>query len=286
MLKKLHKAAIIVNEDAVPYRYDFLPKIKHIKQFKKNIRDISFDCLVVLDCSDLSRTGEVYRLNSRQKPVLNIDHHISNQRFGDINWVEPSASSCSEMIYRLYKTLHLPLDKDTAISLYAGILTDTGSFRYTNTKSFTHQAASELLKYNLDIPRIHKSIYEDIPLGETRLLVSILPHLKLCCQGKIAWFQIKRSMLKNKKLSFDLTESLLSFARAIKGVEAAALFKENLGTKHEIRINLRSHGKVDVNKIACFFGGGGHKTASGATVTGKLDSVRRKVLDKIKDSLS
>jgi len=285
ILKKLGKKATIVNEDALPYGYEFLPNTDKIIKYKDNLKEIKFDCFVALDCSDLNRTGEVYRLNSQQKPVLNIDHHISNQKFGDINWVESRASSCSEMIYKLYQALRLPIDKDTAILLYTGILTDTGSFRYSNVTSFTHKAISELLKFNLDIPKIYKSVYEDIPFEDMKLLAKILPAMKRDAGGRIIWFQIKHNMLRNKKLSFDLSEHILTFGRAIKGVEVVALFKENLGVKNEIRINFRSQGKVDVNKIASFFGGGGHKTASGATVKGSIDQVRRKVLAKIKESL-
>jgi phosphoesterase RecJ-like protein len=117
-----------------------------------------------------------------------------------------------------------------------------------------------------------------------RLLSRILPTIRRFASGKIAWFQIKRDILKIKS-SFDLTEHLLSFARAIKDVEVAVLFRENLGKNNEVRVNLRSQGKVDVNKIAQVFGGGGHKTASGATVKGKIDAVRKRVLTKIKESL-
>jgi phosphoesterase RecJ-like protein len=285
LLKKLGKGATIINEDDLPYGYDFLPGRNSIKKFKKGMKDISFDCFVTLDCSGLKRTGEVYRMNIDNKPILNIDHHISNERFGDINWVEPDASSCAQMVYKLYKKLRLPLDRDTALFLYTGILTDTGSFRYPNTTSSTHKAVSELLRYNIDIPEIYKNIYENIPLQDIRLLTKILPHMRISAGGRLAWFQVKRNMLKNKRLSFDLTENLLSFARTIKGVEVAVLFKENLGVKDEIRINLRSQGKIDVNKVASFFGGGGHKTASGATVQGKIDYVKRKVFAKIKESL-
>jgi len=285
MLKKLGKGAVIINEDDLPYGYGFLPGKNSIKKFKKGMKKARFDCFVTLDCSDLKRTGEVYRMNIDNKPVLNIDHHISNGRFGDINWVEPHASSCSEMIYKLYKKLRLPLDRDTALLLYVGILTDTGSFHYPNTASFTHKAVSELLRYNLDIPQIYKNIYENVPLEDIKLLSRILPHMRISAGGKLAWFQIKRNMLKKGRLSFDLTENLLGFVRTIKDVEVAVLFKENLGVKDEIRVNLRSQGKIDVNKIASFFGGGGHKTASGATVRGKIDQVRRKVLAKIEEAL-
>ena len=118
-----------------------------------------------------------------------------------------------------------------------------------------------------------------------KLLTSILPQLKLDGQGRIAWFQIKRGFLQGKKILFDLSEYILSFARAIKGVEVAALFKESPLVKGEVRVNLRSQGKIDVNKIASFFGGGGHKTASGITIKGTLAGVRKKVIAKIKASL-
>lgn len=285
LVRKLGKAATVINEDNLPYGYDFLPQKNKLIKYKDNLKGIEFDCFVALDCSDLSRTGEVYRLNSEKKTILNIDHHISNRKFGNINWVEPHASSCSEMIYKLYNALRVPLDKDTAIFLYTGILADTGSFRYSNVSSFTHRAVSELLKFNLDVPRIYKSVYENIPFEDMKLLGKILPGMRRDVKGRIVWFQVKQNILRNKKLSFDLSEHILSFGRAVKDAQVVVLFKENLGVKNEIRVNLRSQGKVDVNMIAQLFGGGGHKTASGATIHGKIDDVRRRVLAKIKENL-
>jgi bifunctional oligoribonuclease and PAP phosphatase NrnA len=286
LLKKLGKQAVIVNEDPVPPPYQFLPGLNKIFGYKVVLcRKLEFDCFAALDCSDLNRTGEVYKLNSEKREVLNVDHHISNSGFGDVNWVEPNFSSCCEMIYALYKKLKVALDKETAICLYSGILTDTGSFHYSNTGVFTHKAVAELLGYNLDVAGIYKNIYENIPFQDMRVLAKILPEIKLAGGGRIAWCSIKRSVLKRKKLFLDLSEQILSFERLIKDVEAAVIFKENLGATDEIRINFRSQGKVDVNKIAQFFGGGGHKTASGATVKGTIDTVRRRVLAKIKENL-
>lgn len=294
LLKKMGKRAIIINQDNLPPGYDFLPGINRVKKInqkffskgqKENLSAIKFDCFVILDCSDLKRCGEVYKINTGNKPILNIDHHISNKKFGDINWIEPNASSCAQMIYKLYKKLRLALDRDTATLLYVGILIDTGSFRYSNTTSFTHKIVSALLEYNLDTSEIYKNLYGNIPFQDMKLLSRILPTIRRLAQGRIAWFQIKRGLLEDRKPSFDLTENILNFARAIKDVEVTVLFKENLGKKNEVRVNLRSQGKVDVNKIAQFFGGGGHKTASGATVKGNIDTVRKKVLNKIQQAL-
>jgi len=299
LIRKMGKNAVIINADRLPYGYDFLPGINKIKRFnrkflaegesakgkKNDLKNIRFDCFAILDCSDLGRCGQVAKINTVNKPILNIDHHISNTRFGDINWVEPHASSCCEMIYKLYKKLRLTLDKDTAALLYVGILTDTGSFHYPNTTHLTHQVVSELLKHKLNIAQIYKNAYENIPFKDMQLLSRILPTLKCQLQGKIAWFTIKRNIFSKQRLSIDLSEQLLSFARAIKNVEVAVLFKENLWVRDEVRVNFRSQGKIDVNRIAQAFGGGGHKTASGATVKGRIEEVRRRVLAKIRESV-
>ncbi|MBN1913938.1 MAG: bifunctional oligoribonuclease/PAP phosphatase NrnA [Candidatus Omnitrophica bacterium] len=284
LLKKLGKEAVMLNADAVPSNYSFLPDTEKIIN-KRCPGGLKFDCMALLDCSDMSRCGWVAEYSRAAKAVLNIDHHISNEVFADFNWVEPYASSASEMIYKLYKRLRLPFDKKSALLLYVGIATDTGYFRYVNTTRTAHRAAAEFSGYGLDTPAIYKSIYENIPFEDMRLLIQVLPELRLIEGGRIAWIQLKQGILKGKKLSFDLTEEILSFARAIKGVEVVVLFKENMGGIDQVRVNFRSQGKVDVNKIALFFGGGGHKSASGATIKGRIDDVRKKVLAKIKDDL-
>lgn len=285
LLKKLGKSAVMVNEDGIPYGYTFLPEVNSIKQFGRTAMRVKFDCMAVLDCSDMQRTGEVAQLNIAGKPVLNIDHHISNRRFADVNWVEPRASSASEMVYKLYKELGVAIDKPAAMCLYVGISTDTGSFRYSNTTSLTHKIAAELLKSGLDVPVIYKNIYENVPYQDMKLLADILPGMRRDAGGKIVWFTIHKDLLRNRNLCFDLSEHLLSYGRAIKGVQVVVLFKENLGSKGEVRLNFRSQGKVDVNKIALCFGGGGHRAASGATVHGDLDDIRKKVLARIRKAL-
>jgi bifunctional oligoribonuclease and PAP phosphatase NrnA len=288
LLKALGKKAVMVNEELPPAEYAFLPDVGLIRRFDRSVRKIKFNVFVALDCSDLKRTGVVYTLNDIRKPVLNIDHHVSNQRFGEANLVDAAASSCTEIIFALYKRLRVPLDRETALLLYVGILTDTGSFRYSNTTSRTHRITAELLKYQLDTPLIYRKLYENIPFRDMQLLSSVLPFMKLEFEGKLVWFAVKKEMLKKQNsvgTGFDLSEHILSFARSIKGIEVVVLFKENLKKRNEVRVNFRSQGGVDVNAVARCFGGGGHKTASGATIPGTLDDVRRKVLRKLKSSL-
>jgi len=285
LVRALGKIAVIVNDDKVPQGYEFLPGLNSVKRYSSSFKDINFDVFVLLDCSDLKRSGDVYKLNIGGKPVLNIDHHISNAQFGEVNWVEPNVSSAAEMVYKLFKAMRVAINKDAAVSLYAGMLTDTGSFRYSTTSSFTHQAVADLMRQGINVVEIYRSIYEDKPFHDMKLLAGILGGIKRTSNGKIAWVELEKGISHNKSISFDLSERILSFVRAIKGVEVAVLFKKMEGRTNEIRVNFRSQGKVDVNKVAKFFGGGGHKTASGCTVKGTLAQVRRKVLAKVKESL-
>lgn len=285
LVRSLGKRAVMVNDDCLPYGYDFMPGVKKISRLDARSKSLKFDCLVILDCSDLKRCGQVSGIGLCGKAVLNIDHHVSNTRFGSINWVEEDSSSCSQMIYKLYKAMRVPLDKDTATLLYVGMLTDTGSFHYHHTSAYTHYAVAELLGYGLDIQRIYKNIYQSIPLTDIRLLLKILPGIKISASRKIAWFVLHADVFKDRKISLDLSEQLLNFARVIKGIEVAVLFKENLKSKNEVRVNFRSQGKVDVNKVAKLFGGGGHRTASGCTISGKIGRVEERVLHALAQRL-
>ncbi len=282
LVRSLKKRATLINDDAIPYGYDFLPMVSRIRKFKRGMKGVTFDAFVALDCSDLKRAGEVHTLNDAGKPVLNIDHHISNARFGQVNWVEPRASSCTEIVFDLYKAMRVPIDRDTAMLLYVGIATDTGYFRYPNTTAKAHAVTAELLKHHLDTAAIYKNLNENIPFEDMMLLAKILPTMQRRMQGKVVWYELrKKSLAVREKLSFDLSEHILTFARAIRGVEVAVLFKENFTRRNEVRVNLRSKGCVDVNKIASFFGGGGHRTASGCTIKGSLVQVKKQVLKRI-----
>jgi phosphoesterase RecJ-like protein len=287
LLKKLGKVPVIVNEDNIPYGYDFLPGVSMIAKYNRKNKDVRFDCFVALDCSDLKRTGEVYRLNTQNKPILNIDHHISNSYFGTVNWVDAQACCACELVWRLYKKLKVPIGKDAATSLYAGIVTDTGSFRYSNTNSATHKIAADLIAQGIDVPAVYRNIYGNIPYDDLKLLSKILPTMQRSSDGQIVWFEIRKELLgTQKKIYFDLSESILNFARSLKGVQVVVLFKENLTKEGEVRVNFRSQGHVDVNKIAQHFGGGGHKTASGTTVKGDMPHIKREVLSMVKKAFN
>lgn len=287
LLIGMGKAAFILDNDAVPEHYRFLPKAGEVSNRLDKVED--FDAAVVLDCPTLKRTGKVKDIISKSsKLVINIDHHISNEKFGGINWVDPHASSAGEMVYRLFKEAGVKLTKEVALSLYIAILTDTGSFNYDNTSRVTHEIAGELLGYGLDPALVSESVYERRSVEDIKLLGLVLATLKVNKEGTVAHLEVTKEMLEKTGADIAKSEGLINFARSIDKVKVAALFKEDLKDKNKINVSFRAKGNgdiIDVNKIAAIFGGGGHMKASGCVIMGSLEEAKSKVLAKVEEAL-
>ncbi len=241
-------------------------------------KKLKFDVSIALDCPVISRVGNVEKLVKSSKILINIDHHISNDRFGDINWVDDGASCTGELIYELFNELKIKLNDKEALYLYVAILTDTGSFRYSNTSSKTHSIISELLSHKIEPHLIYEKIYGNTSISYIKLLCRILSSLKK--KGKIAYISFEGDISKLDDSVKERFEDFISYPRALKGVEAAMFFRKLSGNR--IKINFRSKGTFDVNKLARKFGGGGHRSASGCVIDGTMDEVKRKVIKEAK----
>lgn len=282
LLKAKGKSAVIINEDDVPKNYGFLNNRSLIKPLGAKIKHP--EATFILDCSELSRCGKVVKIIPKGLPLIAVDHHISNTQFADINWVKPQSSSTGEMIYELYKAMGVPFEPRSALCLYTAIMTDTGSFRYATTSYKTHQAAAELLKFNIFAEKVYQSVYQSNSYSDVLLLKKALNSLEIDSNGRIAWLKINKDY-SDSQTQTDQTDSILDFARRIKGIEVCFLLKKTKD-KRSIRVNLRSRGKIDVSKIAQYFGGGGHKNASGCTIKGAFPIVENKVLSRIKQEFN
>lgn len=284
LLKCLGKDFVIFDNDKVPTHYRFLPEVNLIRH-KIDTRKKKFDVAIVLDCPNLSRTGKVKTAVKSAGYIINIDHHVSNEEFGDLNWVGKNMSSVGEMVYRLYKNLNCEITKETALYLYISILTDTGSFNYSNTSSATHEIVSELLGHGIEPRDVSQSIYENKTLGEIKLLGRVLSGLKVAGGGRIAYMVVRKNLFKETKTKPVSCENFVNFGRSIKGIDVAVFFREEIKRKKIFHVSFRSTKKVDVNKIASFFGGGGHRSAAGCTLRGSVDEIKRKVLEKVENEL-
>jgi len=276
ILRQLGKKYVIVNYDKPPARYDFVKNIKKI-ELPSQKRRYNFDMALVLDCPVIARIKDVAKIIGK-KPMINIDHHVSNRNFADINYVQPSASSAGEIMYDLAVALGCKINKDLAAYIYLAIIADTGCFKYSNTTSKTMYIAAELLKYGVDPKQMYENIYESYTLAGRKLLGLCLETLKVSKDGKIAWMRLTKAMFKKAGATSHDSENFVNFARFIDGVKIAVLFGDN--TKQGfIKVNFRSNGKwMDVNRIASSFGGGGHVSASGCLVKGNMKSVKNKII--------
>ena len=283
LLTSLDKDVVIIDNDPVPDHYRFLPKANEISNDLGKKMD--FGAIVVLDCPTLKRIGKVRDLIGKSTFIINIDHHISNENFGNINWVDPNASSAGEMVYKLFKEMHVPVTKEIALSLYIAILTDTGSFNYDNTSSVTHEIAGELLGYGLDPASVSENVYERRSVSDIKFLGLVLSTLKINKTKDVAYLEITRQLLKQTGADVSKSEGFVNYARSVDNVKIAILFREDARDANKVHVSFRSKGDVDVNSIASYFGGGGHTKAAGCILEGLLAQVETKVLTKVEGVL-
>ena len=280
-LKNEGKRVTVWNQDAVPQKYKFL---NPDGMFEKPRQGENFDCVIATDCASFERLGKVGDCISERKVFINIDHHVSNTRYADVNWISPREPSCGELIYRLIKVARWPITKPIADLLFTGISTDTGSFQYANTRPGTFHAAAELVTRGANLAKICDEVYQSYPLSRAKLLKHVYSKFRLTDHDRIAWFWLKQKDLNRTGADSNDTEGLIDHIRAIEPVVIACVFEEI--DPEMTRISLRSkNALVNVSEICGQFGGGGHPAAAGARIAGTPLSTQRKVIAAIKRAL-
>jgi len=279
LLKQLGKQVETWNDDNVPAKFRFLPQSDIVTRPPDAPKD--FDVVIAVDTSTWQRVGTAAQRIGAKKYFINIDHHVSNEKFADINWVVPEAPATGQIIFDLIKRGGFKLDLDIATCLYAAISTDTGSFTYTNTTAASLRAAADLVETGVNVGELCRHVYESYPRARLQLLQLALADLTLADHNRIAYYWLTNDMFAQTGAKREDTEGLIDYARSIQGVLVAVLFEETPETG-KIRMSFRSkHPKVDVNSIARHFGGGGHREAAGARITGLPHEVEEKVVAAI-----
>jgi len=278
-LKSLGKEAVVYNQDRTPQMYAFLPDAGVIVNRLGPLD--GFDAVFVLDCSEIERMGEEAPRIAGIRRIVNIDHHISNDRYGHLTLTDPEASSTGEMIFRLIDGMGIELTRDMAVNLYTAILTDTGAFRYSNTGPKTFAVAGRLLEKGADPAWIAQMVYETFPAVKIRLLGRALSTLEFDWQGRIAAVTVSKKMLEDAGAQWEHTEGFVEYPRSIEGVQVAAFFSEI--SEGLYKVSLRSKGRFSVEEVARKFGGGGHINAAAWRIQGDYDAVKRRLFDAIKN---
>ena len=274
-LTKMGKKVDFINRDPMPAIYKFLPGSQRVKQAKKVTG--RYDLAIVLECPELERNGGIIDYTEQVKVTVNIDHHLGNTMYGDLNIVDPKASAVGEQLYRIMRELKWEVDKDVATCIYTSIVTDTGSFRYSNTSPDVHIIASELLKEGANPEYISSEVYASTQAA-SKLLNMMLGKMKF--EGKIGYSFLTKKMFRDTGAQDSETDNFINNIRAIRTVEIAMLFKE-LG-RASVKVSFRSKNGADVNILARRFKGGGHKHAAGAVINYPLSKAMKLVLSEVR----
>lgn len=286
MLSQLGKSYSLINEHPVPNKFQVLPGYSDILELTKVEADAvppQFDCVIALDCADYKRIGRVSEWLTDGLPMLNIDHHPTNDGYGTVNLIHAEAAATAEILYDLANILDIQWDEPLAACLYTGLLTDTGGFRYSNTTPQIMNIASEMLRYGVAGNELADQFLEKFTVSYVMVLQKALATLSFSEDKKIAWMNVAlEDIASSGAVNGDL-EGLVNYPRNIEGVEVGLLLKES--EQDIFKVSFRSTGKVNVAILAQKFGGGGHVRAAGCTISGKLEQVKETVLQEVRKAI-
>ncbi len=269
-LREMGKDVVAFNIDAVPEILRFLPSWDQL--VNKLEEGAEFDVAFVLDAGDLSRT--MLPVKDLCRTLINIDHH-PHSTFGDICYLDTNASATAVMICRILDACDYQMSLEVAQPLYTGILSDTGSFRYSSSNQEAFVVAGQLVGMGIDTWQVASSLYESMAPERMRLLGFVLPTLEISACGHYASVVMTTDMLSKAGADEEHTEGFVNYPRAVRGVEVAMFFRQN--GEQTYKISFRSRGSIDVGSVARKLGGGGHHNAAGAQASGSLDDVRTRV---------
>lgn len=249
----------------------FLPGIERYRRL--DAVPAPLDVVVLTDCPNPLRTeGLIDQARATGATIVNVDHHHDNRRYGDVNWVEPTAAATGEMVYELLVALGAPITPAIATNLFTAIHMDTGSFRYSNVTPDTFRIAGALVSAGAEPYGVSSALYERRPPTALRWLGAALSRVEVSPDGRLAWLALPAGVVPE---TFVEAEDLVSYPRSVESVRVACLLRERDG---RVKVSLRAKGDVDVSAIAAKFGGGGHPSAAGFTVEGSLSAATDAVL--------
>lgn len=275
LLERRGKQYVMTNASPIPEKYLFMEKAKEILPWDE-AKKASFDAVITVDCADRSRLGDAEAVLEARYPLLNIDHHPTNTRFGNVNVVLPDKAATAELMYDFSQFLQLKWDRAFAEAVFAGVMADTGSFRYANTSPSAMHLAAHLLEYGVVPNRVATHIFDTMTPAKITVIKHALNSLEISDDGRMAWITLTSEQMKGAGAKEEDAGGVINYARNMKGVEVGLLFKQL--DENAVKVSIRSDETIDASKIAQQLGGGGHARAAGCTVEGPLPQVQEKVI--------
>jgi phosphoesterase RecJ-like protein len=280
-LRALGKDVTVVNSDPASPGFMAFPGVADIR-IAPAVDPAwgDFDAAIVMECSDYARTG-VTGLD--RFFTINIDHHPGNTGYGQINWFDSSAAACAEMVFDVVQALGVPLSIEVATHVYIAILTDTGSFHFSNLSPRTFDICRQLIEAGVDPVRVARQVYDNATVGRLKLCGTILSGMRVDPSGRIAVLYLDQQMAGLAGGTYDDTEGVINQPLTVKDIQAVIFFKQS--QRDHYRVSLRSKGEVDIGAVAKEYGGGGHKNAAGCSVSGPIDEVRHTLVQKVANAI-
>ncbi|NOR44332.1 MAG: hypothetical protein GQ534_02010 [Candidatus Delongbacteria bacterium] len=277
MLKSLGKSSMIVNEDKLVSRFEFLleDKATAFKQFSEMNVDKKYDNVIIVDTANIDRIGKVAELFSKDVTIVNVDHHFTNTNFGSINFVDGNVASASQLVLQIFKSNDLPISKEVSDAILAGVLSDTGGLKFRNTDIEVISNVKDLMGYGSDMADITNRIFSSMSYSEIMKVNKVTSEIKLYKEEKIA---IAYNDQQNNPL--EENEPVLMVLNSIAEADVF-LFVRRVDT-HKLKISLRSDSDFNVSDFAGQWGGGGHKSAAGMRYSGTFEEFEKDVLEKLK----
>lgn len=271
-LDALGKRVRLVNADPAPAHYGLFPGMDRI-EIAKSVEG-EYDALIVMECGNLTRPG-VAGLEGRF--TINIDHHVGNAGYGDVNWYDESAAACSEMVFELIEALGVPISRAIAIHTYLAILTDTGSFHHGSMTARTFEISRKCVEAGVDPAEMSRQVFDSSSVGKLKLMGAMLDGMQLEAGGRVAVLRLSEALLESAGATMDDTEGLINLPLTAEDVQAVVMFKTDDGG----RVSLRSKGEIDVRGVALKYGGGGHRNAAGLTLSDTSAEAERRVIAEV-----
>ena len=266
-LRHLGKEVRVVSRDPAPPPLSVFPGVLDIELTDRV--DDPGDAVIVMESGDLGRTGVA---GLERGFIINIDHHVGNTVFGAVNWLEVSAAACGEMVFDVVRELGVPLTYEIALHVYVAVLTDTGSFHYSNITPRTFDVCRQCVLAGVNPAAVARSVYDSSNLGRLKLFGAVLSRMRIDDSGRIATVSVDRRLAAECGASYEDADGLINLPLTAKDIQAVIFFKE-VGPD-DWRVSLRSKGSVDINAVAREFGGGGHRNASGCSAVGQLEALK------------
>jgi phosphoesterase RecJ-like protein len=283
ILQALGKSYTLINEGRTPEKYAGLLGGQLILDYLKDAPTRVYSQIISVDCADFARIGAVHQAFAENALLLNIDHHPTNDHYGTHNVIKPHAAATVEVIYELAEVMGIAWTKPLATCIYAGLLTDTGGFRYSNTTPEVFAIAERMLRSGAEGAMLSEQLLETMSYPQVLLLKETLSTLSFSQSRKVAWVSVTNETLERIGASDEDSEGLVNIPRNVAGVEVGMLFKQK--SPETVKVSLRSAGMVDVSKLAKQLGGGGHVRAAGCTINGTLDEVIQRLVEAVNAEL-